>query len=86
MLESDKVKVIIPMLIVLIIGSITPIHEISRSVFATMVLHRREPINPYIESVVCPKTMEGTKICYDQFYVSDYNNKFFFKYLSKDIK
>ncbi len=85
MLESDKVKVIIPMLIVLIIGSITPIHEISRSVFATTVLHRREPINPYIESVVCPKTMEGTKICYDQFYVSEYNNKFFFKYLSKDI-
>jgi len=84
--ESDKVKVIIPMLIILIIGSVTPLHEISRSVFATTVLHRKDLLNPYIESVVCPKTMEGTEICYEQFYVKDYNNKFFFKYLSKDFK
>ena len=77
---------IIAMLIILIIGSVTPLHEISRSVFATTVLHRKDLLNPYIESVVCPKTMEGTEICYEQFYVKDYNNKFFFKYLSKDFK
>ncbi len=67
----------------LVIGTITPFHEVYRSVYNTFENHDYIIRNEMIYSVGCPSTYEGLILCNEQFYAKNYENKFFYKYLAK---
>ena len=67
----------------LVVGTVTPLHEVYRSVYQTFNNHDYIIRNEMIYSVGNPSTVEGAVLCNEQFYSKDYENKFFYKYLSK---
>lgn len=73
----------VALIIALCIGSITPIHEISRTVKKTM--QTDDMLQETVGSFSDMKTDDDLAIVVarDQFFVYDYENKFFFKYLAK---
>ena len=83
-LEDKKSKDKIILIIVLLLGSITPIHEIGRSIHETFTLEPKQYISEHgIKSIGNPLREEGLILCNEQFYSKNYKKTFFFKYLSK---
>ena len=70
--------------ILLLIGSVTPIHEIARSVEKTFTSQPSEYLaNHKIYSIGNPITEQGLALCDYQFFSKNYDETFFYKYLSK---
>ena len=67
----------------LVIGMITPFHEVYRSIYNTFRNHDHIIRNDKIYSIGNPSTTEGAILCNKQFYAKDYENKFFYRYLAK---
>ena len=65
-----------------IFSMVTPIHEISRSVYSTVKYTKDEYIKDnMIYSIGNPITEEGLELCNAQFYNKEYDSNFFSKYL-----
>ena len=70
--------------LIIIIGMITPIHEMSRSIYYTFIKSRDIYIkDKLIYSIGNPKTVEGAKLCNKQFYNKKIEETFYGKYISK---
>ena len=71
------------LIIVLIIGSLTPLTEINRSIYNTM--NSSEILQEQVHSLGAIRTEDKYRIqtIKEQFFVYDYENSAFFKYLAK---
>ena len=83
-LEDKKSKNKKILILFLLLGSITSIHEIGRSIYNTYTLKPHEYIAEHeIKSIGNPVDERGLILCNEQFYSKEYEDTFFFKYLSK---
>lgn len=70
--------------IIIIFGMITPIREISRSIYNTFTLQRSDYIkDKKIYSIGNPITIDGAELCNEQFYNKNIKETFYGKYISK---
>jgi hypothetical protein len=85
LLNSNNKKRICLLYIFLIIGSITAIHEIGRSIYIT-INNKNYLANKQIVSIMNPKTEYGKELCNEQFYCKNLNKSIFYKYIAKSSK
>ena len=79
---SNKGNTLI-LIILLIIGSVTPMFEIYRSLFNTHAKIKKDYISNEIVTFEHPKNGEYNELVNNQFYVHSYEDKVFFKYLAR---
>lgn len=83
-LEDKYSKNRMLLVLVLLLGMFTSVHEIERSIYNTFTMEKKDYIRENdIKSIGNPNKKDGLILCNNQFYSKNYKNKFFFKYLSK---
>ena len=82
--NGDKIKDKVIITCMLLIGFVTPMHEIYRSVHHTFTDSRETYIrDDLVYSIGKPTSDYGKYVAEAQFYAKNYKEKFFYKYLAK---